>query len=74
MSEEREPTSNAKVERDANEERELVRVVYHALGEDLARVRRFLAMAQAQLESEEADSARVTLVDPIETEAKLKTR
>ena len=74
MSEEREPTSNAKVERDANEERELVRVVYHALGEDLARVRRFLAMAQAQLESEEADSARVTLVDPIETDAKLKTR
>ena len=74
MSEEREPTSNAKIERDANEERELVRVVYHALGEDLARVRRFLAMAQAQLESEEADSARVTLVDPIETNAKVKTR
>jgi hypothetical protein len=74
MSEESESTRNAKVEREAHEERQLMTVVYHALGEDLVRIRRFLEMAKAELESEEAHSARVTIIDPIELQTKAKPR
>lgn len=74
MSDELEPAAKAKLEREAHEERQLVAVVYHALGEDLVRIRRFLEMAKTQLEAEESDAARITLVDPIEIDAKSKTR
>jgi hypothetical protein len=56
----------AKLQGQNREERELIDVVYRALGDDLVRVRRFLEMALTKLQSEEATSDRVTVVDPEE--------
>lgn len=66
--------AEAKLQRESSEERQLIAVVHRALGEDLLRIRRFLEAALTHLEAEEADAARITVLDPSEIEARAKAR